>query len=207
MPFRGWKTLQIKDEYKKQLEASYEKNKHELLDKGIRTMNAYVQYIVRQHLARGSFSADSFKPGSSHLDDEELPSTSADVSNLSIEELRSLSQSYESALSRVYDALNNKEEMQRIELRQETDPVMPRVESRQENPVRRMEARQETGPTQRMESPQETDLAICGRCGRAGFVRDDERYCSGCGKTSVGCTCKGDRRQERVTRQREPLEI
>jgi hypothetical protein len=57
----------------------------------------------------------------------------------------------------------------------------------------------------RMVSRQETDPAICGRCGGVGFVRDAIRYCSGCSKTTVGCTCRGDRRQERVTSQNERL--
>jgi len=42
---------------------------------------------------------------------------------------------------------------------------------------------------------QETDPAVCGRCGGMGYVRDSVRYCSGCGMTTVGCTCMGDRRR------------
>jgi hypothetical protein len=59
----------------------------------------------------------------------------------------------------------------------------------------------------RMESRQRADPAICGRCGGVGFVRESVRYCSGCGKSTVGCTCRGDRGQPRVAGQRESLAI
>lgn len=42
-------------------------------------------------------------------------------------------------------------------------------------------------------SKQETDPAVCGRCGGMAFVRDSVRFCSGCGRTTVGCVCEGDR--------------
>jgi hypothetical protein len=48
-------------------------------------------------------------------------------------------------------------------------------------------------------SRQETDPAICGRCGGMGYVRGSVRYCSGCGKMTVGCTCAGDRPQSTST--------
>jgi len=45
----------------------------------------------------------------------------------------------------------------------------------------------------KMENRQETDPVVCGRCGGIGYVRWSVRYCSGCGETTVGCTCTGDR--------------
>jgi hypothetical protein len=40
-----------------------------------------------------------------------------------------------------------------------------------------------------------------------GFVSGSIRYCSGCGRSTVGCTCRGDRRQPKVAGQRESLGI
>ena len=50
MPEKGWKTVQIKDEYAAKLLALYEKQKHELLDRGIRSFNGYMQEVAKQWL-------------------------------------------------------------------------------------------------------------------------------------------------------------
>ena len=48
MPQKGWKTILIKEEYDVTLKKIYEKRKHELLDRGIRTYNGFIQDIVKQ---------------------------------------------------------------------------------------------------------------------------------------------------------------
>ena len=50
MPEKGRKTLQVKEEYAQRLQAIYEKRKHELLDRDIRTFNGYVRDMVDQWL-------------------------------------------------------------------------------------------------------------------------------------------------------------
>ncbi|MBI2184264.1 MAG: hypothetical protein HYU39_04810 [Thaumarchaeota archaeon] len=46
MPEKGWKTLQVKQEYEQRLRDIYERRKHELLDRNIRTFNGFVQALI-----------------------------------------------------------------------------------------------------------------------------------------------------------------
>lgn len=43
MPEKGWKTIQVKEEYLSRLREIYEREKHNMLDIDVRTFNGFVQ--------------------------------------------------------------------------------------------------------------------------------------------------------------------
>jgi hypothetical protein len=46
MPYKGWNTILVRADYKKRLVSIYEQRKHQLADRGIRSFNAFIQYLL-----------------------------------------------------------------------------------------------------------------------------------------------------------------